>query len=113
MVAVLNFVVVVTQPQKLLPISSKYMFFVLEPDFTLDKFVQLVLIVSEEVKCSFYACHTFFLKDMTIYFNTTFTSATVDPSDSDSVGPGGGGWLFPISTPLRLTCRAPAPAWRN
>lgn len=29
------------------------MVFVLDPDFTLDKFVQLVLIIPEEVKCSF------------------------------------------------------------
>lgn len=36
------------------------MVFVLEPDFTLDKFVQLVLRIPEEVKCSFSACHTFF-----------------------------------------------------
>lgn len=31
-------------------------------DFTLDKFVQLILIVPEELKDRFYACYTIFLK---------------------------------------------------
>lgn len=39
-----------------------FIFFVIEPEFTVDKFVQPVLLVPEEVKCRFYACHTIFLK---------------------------------------------------
>jgi hypothetical protein len=42
--------------------SLKYMLMLcaLDPDSVLGTFVQLVLIVSEEVKCRFYACYTVF-----------------------------------------------------